>query len=108
MTDPWSLSPLQYSSTHFGAGPGLPAPFGAGPFGCDPPPPESPNPLSSPSGEVGRGGLQAPQLPLSVLLETFKRIKGLGACMGCLQGCVFSGGEDGILLSSIPSIQKGW
>lgn len=40
--------------------------------------PELPNPLSSRTGEVGTVGPQAPQLPLSVLLETFKGIRGWG------------------------------
>lgn len=109
-TDLSSPSPSQHSSMYFGAGPACLLPSGLVLWGvillhCLP---ESSNPLSFPSGEVGRRGLQAPQLPLSLLLETFKGIRGWGLGAGRLQRCVFSGGEDEIPLSSIPPGQKGW
>lgn len=65
---------------------------------------ESPNPLSSPSGEVGRGGLQAPQLPLSVLPETFKEIRGWGLALVAF-GDVCSAGEK-MRFRSLPSHQS--
>lgn len=83
-----------------------------GPLGCDPPPtgpPRSSNPLSSPSAEGGRGGVLAPQLPLSVFLETFKRIKGWGLGTTAFRDACSVDEKMRSPLASSSSVQReGW